>query len=192
MGKKLIQSGEKVGLKLSAAERKLILEGLLCRDDEYEDITRDTPTAEPVMMTLDEFDDFAGYIAAEANHSEDKKLQQKLDAIFQKIQRILETHRDEDNDKPLSIEQARGKITKAMNDLLAGKNPGAVSFRLKPTKKPGELYPLRTISAPNSPGREGTGSQRSPRFGVGRKDGAEGGPIGSRRSIRCFDKSPHV
>ena len=54
MGKKLIQSGEKVGLKLSAAERKLILEGLLCRDDEYEDITRDTPTAEPVMMTLDE------------------------------------------------------------------------------------------------------------------------------------------
>lgn len=47
------------------------------------------------------------------------------------------------DDKPLSIEQARGKIAKAMNDLLAGNNPGPITFRLKPTKKPGELYPLR-------------------------------------------------
>ncbi len=46
-------------------------------------------------------------------------------------------------DKALSIEQARSKIAQAMRDLLAGNNPRTISFRLKPTKKPGELYPLK-------------------------------------------------
>jgi hypothetical protein len=48
-----------------------------------------------------------------------------------------------DDDQPLSIEQARAKIKKAMSDLRSGNNPGPISLRLKPTKKPGELYPLR-------------------------------------------------
>jgi hypothetical protein len=47
------------------------------------------------------------------------------------------------DDKPLSIEEARGKITKAMSDLLSGNDSGPISFRLKPTKKPGETYPLK-------------------------------------------------
>lgn len=47
------------------------------------------------------------------------------------------------DDKPLSIEQARGKIAKAMSDLVAGDYSGPISFRLKPTKKPGETYPLK-------------------------------------------------
>ena len=46
-------------------------------------------------------------------------------------------------DKPLSIEKAGGKIAKAMSDSLAGNDPGTISFRLKPTKKPGETYPLK-------------------------------------------------
>ena len=48
-----------------------------------------------------------------------------------------------DDDKPLSIAAARDKIAKAMNDLKAGNDPGTISFRLKPTKKPGELYRLK-------------------------------------------------
>ena len=48
-----------------------------------------------------------------------------------------------DDDKPLSIEQARGKFAKAISDLLAGSDPGTISFRLKPTKKRGELYSLK-------------------------------------------------
>jgi len=143
MWKRHIQPGEKVGLKLTASERKLVLESVSCLDDDYEGILRKTLTPKPVMMTLDEFENFGGYVAAEANHTQDKKLQKKLDAIFQRIQQILEAHTDEDNDKPLSIEQARGKIVKAMNDVLTGKNPGVISFRLKPSKKPGETYPLK-------------------------------------------------
>ena len=143
MWKKRIRPGENVGLKLTSSECKLVLESVSCLDGNYEKILRKTPTAKPLMMTLDEFEDFGGFIAAESNRTDDMKLQKKLDAIFQRIQRILEAHTDEDNDKPLSIEQARGKIVKAMNSLLAGKNPGVISFRLKPSKKPGETYPLK-------------------------------------------------
>ena len=86
MWKKLVKPNEKIGLKLTAAERELVLESVMCLDGDYEEVLRKTPTGKPVMMTLDEFEDFGGYIAFEANHTDDKKLQKKLDAIFQKIQ----------------------------------------------------------------------------------------------------------
>jgi hypothetical protein len=45
--------------------------------------------------------------------------------------------------KPLHVEQAREKIAKAVRDLVAGNDPGVISFSLKPTKKADETYPLR-------------------------------------------------
>jgi hypothetical protein len=85
--RKHIQPGEKVPLKLTAAERKLILDDLMCLDKEHEKVIRTSPPSKPVMMSLDTLDDFAGYIAAEANHCEDKKKRNKLDAIFEKSQK---------------------------------------------------------------------------------------------------------
>ena len=105
--RKHIQPEEKVGLKLSAAERKLLLEDLMCLDDDYAQVIRDTPADQPVQFTLDDWDDFGGYIAAEANHTEDKKLGKKLDAIFSKIQKILDTHTDEGPPKTFKIDDAR-------------------------------------------------------------------------------------
>ena len=55
--KKQIQPGEKVPLKLTVAERKLVLEDLMCLDEDYEQIIQGTPTGKPVMMTLDDLDD---------------------------------------------------------------------------------------------------------------------------------------
>jgi len=48
-----------------------------------------------------------------------------------------------DDDKPLSFQQARDKVAQVMNSLFAGDYSGPISFRLKPTKKPGETYPLK-------------------------------------------------
>ena len=45
--------------------------------------------------------------------------------------------------QPLSVEQARSKIAKAVSDLMAGHDPGVISFHLKPTKKADQTYPLR-------------------------------------------------
>jgi hypothetical protein len=104
--KKQIQPGEKVPLKLTATERKLVLEDLMCLDDNYERIIRETPTGKPVMMTLDDLDNFGGYIAAEANHCDDKKKEMKLDAVFEKIQSVMDRYTDEEPPKTIRIEEA--------------------------------------------------------------------------------------
>lgn len=90
--KKHIQPDEKVPLKLTAAERRLLLEGVLLLDEGHTQIIRDTPASKPVMMTLDDLDSFGGYVAAEANHCDDKKKERKLDAILQKIQDLLDQY----------------------------------------------------------------------------------------------------
>ena len=100
--KKTIEKNEQVGLRLSLAERKLILEEPIHIHDKLAEPIRSTPTNAPVMLTLDDLDDLAGYIAAEANHTTDKTLRKKLDAIFSKIQDLLETHTDEE--PPRSVE----------------------------------------------------------------------------------------
>jgi hypothetical protein len=144
MPKKRIQPGEKVGLKLRESERKLILEGVMCLDGDYGETLRKTPPGKPVTMTLDEFEDFGGYIAAAANHTDDQKLQRKLDAVFQKIQRILETHTDEAESVIIKDQITRG-LGLAIADALEGKPSQPISFRLpEPSKKvKAETRPLK-------------------------------------------------
>jgi hypothetical protein len=48
-----------------------------------------------------------------------------------------------DDDKPLSIEHAKGRIANATSDRLAANDPGPVILRLKLTKSPDETYPLK-------------------------------------------------
>jgi hypothetical protein len=108
---KYIKPGTKVGLKLTAAKRKIILEDIICLDDNYLQIVRDTPAEQPVQLTLDDWDDLGGYIATAANHMDDKRLEKKLDTIFDKIQKILDTHTDEEPQKTFKIEDARGPKT---------------------------------------------------------------------------------
>jgi hypothetical protein len=104
--KKHIQPAEKVPLKLTPSERTLVLEGLLCLDKNHEEVIRSTPSDKPVMMTLDALDDFGGYIAAEANHCDDKKKRIKLDAVFKKIEGLLDKYTDEEPPKTIKFEDA--------------------------------------------------------------------------------------
>ena len=93
--KKQMKPGEKVGPTLTQAERMLLLNALHGLTEEIRDVMRATPTAQPVMLTLDNLDDLEGHVAAEANQTKDKKLRQRLDAILEKIQRHLNRHDDE-------------------------------------------------------------------------------------------------
>ena len=77
MSKKSIQPGEKVPLKLTATERKALLD-LACLDEECESSVQTTPTGKPVTMSLEDLEDLGDYIAAEASHIEDAKLQKKV------------------------------------------------------------------------------------------------------------------
>ena len=114
MRKKHIQSDDRIGLQLTQAERSLLLEGLALLPPVFEDAVKGTPAKEPVMLTLDALDELGGYIAAEANHTQDKKNAKKLDAIFQRIQKLLGTHSDEE--LPRTIHFDDSMKSKALTD----------------------------------------------------------------------------
>ena len=92
-----------IGLSLTADERKLILDEVMCLNREYEEVIRSTPIEKPIMFTLDQWDDLGGYVAAEANHSFKKKHQRKLDAISSRIEELLSCHCDEEPSNELKI-----------------------------------------------------------------------------------------
>jgi hypothetical protein len=105
--RKYVKPDERVGLKLTAAERRLLLDDVMWLDDEYSDAIRQTPASQSVELTLEQWDDFGGYIAAEANHTKDRKLEKKLDALFDKVQGLLATHTDEKPPKIVKIKDAK-------------------------------------------------------------------------------------
>ena len=91
-----IPAGQPVGLKLTQAERGFLLDALIDIDGEIEDKLRAVaPGESKVMFTLDELDLLAGSVAAEANHTKDKKLEQKLERIYDRICRLEEMFEEE-------------------------------------------------------------------------------------------------
>ena len=94
--KKTNETTAKVGIKLSSPQRKLLLEEPISIHKGLAEPIRSTAATAPVRLTLDDWEDLAGHVAAEANHTKDKALRKKLDAIFAKIQDVLEAHPDEE------------------------------------------------------------------------------------------------
>ena len=47
-----------------------------------------------VKLTLDDLEEIIGYIAAEANHTDDKKLQKELDHLLEQLRTTLESYDD--------------------------------------------------------------------------------------------------
>jgi hypothetical protein len=90
-----IQPDEKVTVRLSARHRTLLLEHTF-GDPQYAETLRPAPTGKGLVgdYTLDDLEDMLGYIAAEANHTEDKKLRRELDALYD---RLLRTQRSYDD-----------------------------------------------------------------------------------------------
>jgi hypothetical protein len=93
--KKLIDKNDKFGLRLTRAERKLILKGIAHLHEEIAQAIHAASAKQPIMMILDDWKELAGHIAAEADNACATMLQKKLDTTFSKIQDLLETHTDE-------------------------------------------------------------------------------------------------
>lgn len=92
-----IKPDEKVPLELNGRERELILEHTFA-DDELTNRLRVVPKKgqRPIFrFTLDDLDELGGYVAAEANHTKDKKLRKELDRLFDRIQTTLDSYTDE-------------------------------------------------------------------------------------------------
>jgi hypothetical protein len=84
-----------IGLKLTKAERSLLLEKLVLIPAEVKGAIESTPPTKPVMISLDDLDDLAGQLAAEANPTKDKNVKKTLDRIAQKIHDLLDRKSDE-------------------------------------------------------------------------------------------------
>ena len=83
-------------MKLTQTEREFLLDALIDIDGEIEDKLRAVaPGESKVMLTLDELDLLAGSVAAEANHTKDKKLEQKLERIHDRICQLEEMFEEE-------------------------------------------------------------------------------------------------
>lgn len=92
-----IKPDEKVPLELNGRERELILEHTFA-DDELTNRLRVVPKKgqRPIFrFTLDDLDELGGCVAAEANHTKDKKLRKELDHLFDRIQTTLDSYTDE-------------------------------------------------------------------------------------------------
>jgi len=96
MARKKIAPGTAVEVLLTPDERSLLLEHTFAGPD----LTGRLRMAQmkgakiAVRYTLDDLDELMGYVAAEANHSEDMKLQEKLDALFERLKKEMESYDD--------------------------------------------------------------------------------------------------
>ena len=96
--RKQIAAEGKVVFELSDRDRDLIMKHTFA-GDELTDRLRVVPRpGEPPLyrFTLDDLDELAGYVAAEANHAKVKKLEKELRRLYARIAAVLESYTDED------------------------------------------------------------------------------------------------
>lgn len=98
MKRKKIPYGTKLPVKLTMCERDLIINETFC-DPEYAKLAVVDGKGIKVDLSLDEIEDIQGYVAAEANHIEDLKLQKELDRLSDKLQVYLDTYDDQDHEQ---------------------------------------------------------------------------------------------
>ncbi len=83
-----------IEIKFTLIERDLIIDHTLAGPD----LTKRLQIAEIkgkhliVKYSTYDLDELIGFVAAEANHTDDKKLQKKLDKLFDKLSRIFEKY----------------------------------------------------------------------------------------------------
>lgn len=96
MSRKNIQPGDRVSVTITPRQRELIVEHTFANPELTEPLrlaeTKDRQLL--VKLTLDDIDELRGYVAAEANHAENKKLQRELDELFQNLTSTMESYDD--------------------------------------------------------------------------------------------------
>src|SRR5947208_9029220 len=100
--RKRVQPGERIPIRLTDHERKLILDHTFIGGDLERRIrvaTADGP-AVVIALDLDDLEDLLEHVAAEANHSKDRSVAKHLSRLHERLSRIGEIHADAD--EPLS------------------------------------------------------------------------------------------
>ena len=93
MNRKRIPYGTKLLVSLSSKELEDIRE---CFHDEFGRHALVEGKRLRLDLSLDDIEEAQGYVAAEANHTRDSKRQRRLDKIFEKFQKFLDTYDDQE------------------------------------------------------------------------------------------------
>ena len=95
MNRKRIPYGAKLPVKLTNRQRDLIRDRTFCKPD-FAQLAVVDGNGIRVDLSLDDIEEIQGYVAAEANHCDDRKLQKELDALFRKLQKFLDSYDDQE------------------------------------------------------------------------------------------------
>ena len=94
--RKRIAHKEPLEVVLSARDAELIDKHTFA-DLNYVERLKKTPGSDNRLsgkFTLDELDDLLGYIAAEANHTKSRKLEKELDALYDRLQNLVDSYEE--------------------------------------------------------------------------------------------------
>ena len=95
MKRKKIPYGTKLPVKLTLRERDLIRDETFY-DPDFGKFTVVEGKEIRIELSLDDIEEIQGYVAAEANHTKNSKLEKELDRLFDKLQVFLDAYDDQD------------------------------------------------------------------------------------------------
>lgn len=90
-----ISYGSKLPVYFSEEDLRLVRERTLV-DPDFGRLALAESGKLKLELSLDEIEEVQGYIAAEANHTENMKIQRKLDLLYDKLQRFLDQYDDQE------------------------------------------------------------------------------------------------
>ena len=96
MTRKKIEYREGVEVLFTPQERELILEHTFAGSDLTNRLSIATTKGTRLVanFTLDDLDELLGYLAAEANHCKDAKLEKQLDKLWGRLKKTMELYDD--------------------------------------------------------------------------------------------------
>lgn len=94
---KRIKRGERVPITLSPRERQLMLSFIIPPPEIEDKLRACAEGAGPVAfgVTLGELEEILGYVAAEANHADTRKLEEELDGLYDRLTEVLDSYAEE-------------------------------------------------------------------------------------------------
>jgi hypothetical protein len=96
VARKKIEHGTPIEVLFTLVERELILEHTFAGPDLTErlQVSAVKGSKLAVKYTLDDIDELLGYIAAEANHTGNAKLEKQLDKLWGRLKKTMESYDD--------------------------------------------------------------------------------------------------
>lgn len=109
MRRRRIKPGQLVDVRLTPRERDLILDRTFIDDEMAGRLRGATPRGSNlvVRLTLDDVDDLAGHVAAEANHCPEPRVRRVLDAVYDRLTHVEQTFTDEESPAETGIHPSK-------------------------------------------------------------------------------------